>query len=102
VLEELTLKNIKLKLRIPLVGGFVFPHGTITLDPETRDLSGQPAYLPTTKENCIKLHEAMKSQAEILVRTNPDLIIYTTPHGLKLKEHFLFVKNAIVRIRIKS
>jgi len=82
---------------MPFLGGFVFPHGAITLDPDTRDLSGVPAYLPTTKENCIKLHEAMKAQAEKLVELKPDVIIMSTPHGLRLTNSFVCLGNNHVR-----
>lgn len=81
---------------MPIVGCFIFPHGAITLDPETRDFDGIPAVKPTSKEECIKLHEAMKANAKSLVDMRPDLIILSTPHGLKLENSFLFLGNSKV------
>lgn len=79
-----------------MVGSFVFPHGAITLDPDTRNFDGVPAATPTSKEECIKLHNAMTENAESLVNLKPDLIILSTPHGLKLANDFLFVGNSKV------
>jgi len=81
---------------MPIVGGFVFPHGAITLDPDTRNFDGIPAVKPTSKAECIKLHEAMKANADSLVDLRPDLIILSTPHGLKLQNDFLFLGNSKV------
>lgn len=82
---------------MPIVGGFVFPHGAITLDPDTRDLTQVPAYRPEeTKQDCLRLHAAMKLQAEILVGTRPELIILTTPHGLRLRDSFVAHGNSMV------
>jgi len=76
-----------------LVGAFVFPHGAITLDPDTRDFSNVPANLPTSKEECIKLHAGMKLAAETLIASKPDVIIMSTPHGLTLQRQYLFMGN---------
>ncbi|KAJ6636478.1 Protein TTE1956 [Pseudolycoriella hygida] len=78
---------------MPIVGGFVFPHGAITLDPNTRDFNVVPAVKPTSKQDSINLHSAMAKNAESLVNLRPDLIIFSTPHGLRLKNSFLFLSN---------
>lgn len=82
---------------MPVVGCFAFPHGAITLDPETRDFNGTPAVKPTSKEECIKLHAAMEENARSLVDLRPDLIIMSTPHGLKLQNNFLLLGNSKVQ-----
>jgi len=84
-------------LTMTIVGCFIFPHGAITLDPLTRDFSGIPAVRPTSRKECIKLHEAMTANAKSLVDLRPDLIILSTPHGLKLQNNFLFVGNSMVK-----
>lgn len=83
---------------MPIVGCFIFGHGGIILDPANRDFDGIPAVKPTSKDECIKLHEAMKANAESLVDTRPDLIILSTPHGVRLKNSFLFLGNSKVVI----
>lgn len=82
--------------RMPLIGAFVFPHGAITLDPETRDFTKIPAVKPSSKEECIKLHNAMELNAAMLVDARPDLIILSTPHGLKIQNNYLFLGNSKV------
>ncbi len=42
----------------------------------------------------------MKLQAEILVEQRPDLIILTTPHGLRLKDTFVIQGNSMVDLII--
>jgi len=82
--------------QLEIVGAFIFPHGTITLDPETRDFSGTPALLPTSKDECIKLHYGMKMAAEKLVSLKPDIVIFSTPHGITVQKEFLFIANTKV------
>lgn len=86
----------KLFITMPIVGAYVFPHGAITLDPENRDFDGIPAAKPTSKEECIKLHKAISENAASLVSTLPDLIILSTPHGLRLEDDFLLLGNSKV------
>jgi hypothetical protein len=83
-----------------IVGAFCFPHGAITLDPETRNFSNVEAAQPDSKEKCIRLHHAMamRAQARALVSTKPDLIILSTPHGLKVQKSYLFLSNNKVSI----
>ncbi|OXA59983.1 uncharacterized protein LOC110843953 [Folsomia candida] len=80
---------------MPLVGCYIFPHGAISLDPSTRDLTKVPAYRPNTKRDCLKLHAAMNLQAKILVESKPNVIFLTTPHGLRLRENFVAHGNTM-------
>ncbi|RWS12913.1 hypothetical protein B4U79_17352 [Dinothrombium tinctorium] len=71
-----------------IVGEFVFPHGTTPLDPQVRDFANVPAARPTTKEECIKLHKAMRQTAVALIETQPELIVFSTPHGIKIENSY--------------
>ncbi|RWS23105.1 hypothetical protein B4U80_13436 [Leptotrombidium deliense] len=76
-----------------IVGAFLFPHGTPPLNPETMDTSKVPAYQSTTREGCIRIHNAMRKTATALLNTAPDLIIMTTPHGFKVPDTYVIYND---------
>lgn len=81
------------------VGFYVFPHGSITLDPEHMDYSSEPAFTKgSSKRGAINLHKAMKKAADSLIMSDPDLIIFSTPHGLHLEDVPLIVSTLNVSI----
>jgi hypothetical protein len=115
-----SIPAIKDKNQHPFVGFFVFPHGGITLNPTLHDFSEDGIILVILKckncvffkiiflkflsggsregsrEDAIRLHNAMTSAATALMETRPDVIILSTPHGYYLDERFLFVGNPSV------
>lgn len=84
----------------PFVGFYVFPHGGITLDPIGMDYSSQPGFnKPDSKKRAIILHKAMKKSVDALILSNPDLIIFSTPHGFSLLDNLLIFSTLNVSIK---
>eukprot|EP01084_Bolivina_argentea_P181670 313728_1 len=69
-----------------IIGAAILPHGDFAFDPD----------LLPNKIGAKILHESCVSVAEwIMNDMKPDLIFFTTPHGLKLHNNFLIYENDI-------
>ncbi|XP_035703578.1 protein TTE1956-like [Folsomia candida] len=90
---DVLVKSATITRSQPFVGFFVFPHGGITLNPKTHDFSEEGGTHDGTREEAIRLHEAMRSAAKVLMETKPDVVILSTPHGYYLEERYLFIGN---------
>lgn len=85
------------------VGFYVFPHGSIILDPVHMDYSRQPAFTKgISKQKAIHLHEAMRKAADSLIKSDPDLIIFSTPHGFSLEDVPVIVSPVGVSVPKKN
>ncbi|ODN01829.1 hypothetical protein Ocin01_04844 [Orchesella cincta] len=90
------VQNMDADTQNPFVGFYVFPHGGITLDPQGSDYSNEPAWQESSQEKCVELHNAMRQAAEALVQSQPDLIIFSTPHGFRLADNVQLLYNTKV------
>ncbi len=85
------------------VGFYVFPHGSIIIDPEHMDYSGQPAFTKgISQQKAVNLNDAMEKAADALIRTDPDIILFSTPHGLSLEDSPVIVSPFKVSISKKT
>ncbi|CAL8080857.1 unnamed protein product [Orchesella dallaii] len=83
-------------LRNPFVGFYVFPHGGVTLDPASMNYSSEPAFKKGSQEKSIQLHDAMQQAADDLMKSKPDRIIFSTPHGFHLTDNHVIVSTPTV------
>ncbi|ODM92430.1 hypothetical protein Ocin01_14254 [Orchesella cincta] len=83
-------------LRNTFVGFYVFPHGGITLDPAGMDYSEEPAFSKDSQQKSIQLHDAMQQAADELIKSKPDLIIFSTPHGFHLMDNHVILSTSTV------
>ena len=61
-----------------IVGAFIFPHGSMILDPRKKGIS----------KRAINLHNEMKKIGKIINQLSPEIIFLTTPHSIALSHDF--------------
>ncbi|MFX1253263.1 MAG: hypothetical protein ACFFCZ_16765 [Promethearchaeota archaeon] len=66
-----------------LIGAFILPHGSIILDPSKDAVPVQ------AKE----LHDAMQDTVRMIEKLQPDLVFFSTPHGIALSHDFGIYMN---------
>lgn len=64
--------------------GFVLPHGDFALDPT----------LTNSQNGSLELHETSLALGEMIADLAPDLIFFSTPHGLALSHDYVVYQNA--------
>lgn len=84
------ISSLILPVSSKFIGGFVLPHGGISLNPSRFDPPSKWA-----KEWAWKIHRAAVEVGRHIRTLEPDLIFLSTPHGVADMQRFMFYLNPL-------